>query len=125
MISLRKIYEDFRGQIHVMEGDLKEYKEIAIFSTKKGFARGGVIHEFHDEFDVVMEGSIHYVVGDKEFTLMQGASITIPKNIPHYFVSLTDSLVAEWGCPPEHKTTRHESFRAIVDAINEKAKHAQ
>ena len=101
-------------------GDLREHKEITIFSTKKGFARGGCIHRISGEHNTVLEGKIHYFVGDKEIIMSKGESMTIPKNTPHYFISLTDSLVQEWGAEPEEKIEKHKEFRAIVDEINKK-----
>jgi mannose-6-phosphate isomerase-like protein (cupin superfamily) len=122
MIKLEKIHKDDRGEIYILLGDLKEHKEITLFSTNKDFARGGCIHKLNDEFNTVLEGKIHYFIGDNKFILSKGESIKIPRNTPHYFISLTDSLVVEWGCTPEEKVEKHKPFRDIVDDINKKVK---
>lgn len=120
MLKLKKIHKDSRGEIYLLKGDLKEHKEITIFYTKKGFARGGCIHKINDEFNTVLEGEIHYFTGNNESIMIKGKSIKIPRNVPHYFISLTDSLVIEWGCTLEEKIEKYKPFRNIVDDINKK-----
>lgn len=120
MLNLKEIHKDNRGEIHILEGDLKENKEITIFLTKSGFARGGCIHKINDELNVVLEGEIRYFVGEKEIIMKRGDSVVIPRETPHYFISLTDSLVIEWGCLPEEKIEKYEPFRNIVNSINKK-----
>jgi len=118
MLKLKEIHKDYRGKIYLLKGDLKEHKEITIFHTKKGFARGGCIHKLNNEFNTVLEGKIHYFIGNDELMMTKGKSIKIPRNAPHYFISLTDSLVIEWGCIPEEKIEKYKPFRDIVDNIN-------
>lgn len=120
MLKLKEIHKDDRGEIYIMIGDLKDHKEITFFTTKKGFARGGCIHKINDEFSTVLEGRIQYSVGDNKILAKKGESIKIPRNTPHYFISLTDSLVTEWGCLPEEKIEKHKAFREVVDGINKK-----
>lgn len=118
MLRLEKIHEDNRGEIYLLKGDLKQHEEITIFFTKKDFARGGCIHKFNDEFCVILEGIVKYFVGDEPKIFQKGQTIMIPKNTPHYYTSVTDSLVVEWGASPEEKEEKYESFRKIVDEIN-------
>lgn len=122
MLKLKKIYKDDRGKIYQILGGLKEHREIVLFWTDKGSARGGCIHKLNDEFNIVLEGKIRYFVGDNEFILSKGESMKIPRNSPHYFISLTDSLVIEWGCTPEEKIEKYKPFREIVENINKKQK---
>lgn len=122
MLKLKQIHKDDRGEIYLILGNLKEYEEITLFSTNKGFARGGCIHKINDEFNVVLEGKIRYFVGEKEVLMKAGDSLKIPRDTPHYFISLTDSLVSEWGCSPEEKIEKYKPFRDIVDNINKKSK---
>jgi len=117
MLNLERIHKDERGEIDLLKGMMR-YPEITLFTTKKGFARGGCIHRVNGEFNVVLEGEIRYFIGEKEVLMKVGDSVTIPKNTPHYFIALTDSLVAEWGCEPEEKVEKHKEFREIVDKIN-------
>lgn len=122
VLNLRLIHKDNRGEIYLITGDsLKEHEEITLFTTKKGYARGGCIHNKNDEFCLVLEGSIKYFIG-KEYPEMmwKGMSTVIPKAQPHYFIAETDCLVAEWGATPSEKKEKHSQFREIVDAHNVK-----
>lgn len=118
MLNLKEIHKDNRGEIHLLKGDLQDHEEITLFLTKKGFARGGCIHRTNGEFNTVIEGKIHYFIDEKEVLMKKGDSVEIPSNSPHYFISLTDSLVMEWGCVPEEKIEKYKPFRDIVDEIN-------
>ena len=121
MIELIKIHDDARGEIYLLQGDFVEHEEITVFITRETFARGGCIHKINDEFCVVLEGKIKYFIGDNEPKIFQkGQSVTIPSNTPHYFLSLTDSLVLEWGATPQEKKEKHELFRKKVEEINKK-----
>lgn len=119
-MKLEKIHKDNRGEIYLLKEDLKEHKEITLLITKKGFARGGCIHRLNNEFNTVLEGQIRYFNGEDEFMLKKGDTVKTPSNIPHYFISLTDSLVIEWGCDPKEKSEKYKPFRDIVNKINEK-----
>lgn len=131
-MNLNNIHSDNRGSIDALVGDcLKECPEIAILYTKAGYARGGCLHEFSQEYLTVLEGKIDYYYAvyepkevegfeRKEYvvTLNKGQSIVIDPNTPHYFISLKDSVVAEWGPTIEEKQGRDEKYRNIVLAIN-------
>jgi len=122
-LQLRKIHNDERGAIFLLEGtDLKEHEEITIFTCKRGKSRGGCIHKFHDEYCTVFEGIIRYYISNKPYpmVLSKGESVKIPKDTPHYFVAITDCIVAEWGATPEEKKEKHPETRKIVDEINER-----
>ena len=43
----------------------------------------------------------------------------IPRNTPHYFIALEDSIILEWGATPEEKINKHKEFRKMVDDIND------
>lgn len=119
MLKITQVHQDNRGEIHIITGDLKECQEITLLSTKKGFARGGCVHRLNDEFCVVLEGKIKHFIGDNKPRILQkGQSIIVPKNTPHYIVSLTDSLIMEWGVTPEEKGEKDKTFREVVDKIN-------
>ncbi len=119
MLKLIKHHEDFRGEIYLIKG-LKKYEEVTMLSTKKGFSRGGCVNRLNDEIHVVIEGSIHFFIGNSGRVMKAGGLVIVPKNMPHYFVSLTDSLVQEWGCIPEEKMERNKQFRKLVNNINKK-----
>jgi len=100
-MHLDTIHKDERGDIHLLLGDLDTLEEVTIFKTKKGFARGGCIHHKSDEYCVLFEGEVIYIIGDKRSVCKPGDRIYIPVNTPHYFIALSDCVMAEWGAPPE------------------------
>lgn len=122
IMKLDKVHEDKRGKIYTLTGnDLKESEEITIFTCKKGFARGGCIHKFSDEYVCILEGCVKYFIGDEGPEIMiKGESFLIPKNTPHFFVAQVDSLVAEWGATKKEKEEKHLETRKKVDEINKK-----
>jgi len=117
-MKLDTIHKDRRGSICLVTGDLKQFQEVTIFHTRQGFARGGCIHAKNCEYTTVIEGAVRYKIGSKDRILTCGQTMVIPKNTPHYFISLTNSVVIEWGATPEEKSEKHLATRKIVDAIN-------
>lgn len=125
-MNLNKIHEDNRGSIHAITGDPLVHPEVSFLHTKTGLARGGCIHRKNFEHLVVIEGMVEYYYRLPEETeikcavLITGQSITIPPNTPHYMISFSDSIIAEWGCEVEEKQEKHEEFRKIVLNHNER-----
>jgi mannose-6-phosphate isomerase-like protein (cupin superfamily) len=125
MIEFSKIHEDERGAIFLLTGLFPEDKEVTLFITKKGYARGGCIHRKNMEYFCVLEGIIKYKIEncfDSKpviYSKGQGDSIGIGKQ--HYFTSLTDSMVIEWGATPTEKKEKG-IWRKYVDKINGKMK---
>lgn len=118
MLKLKQIHRDKRGRIHVLL-DEKGNEIASLLSTKKHFARGGCIHKKNNEYCVVLNGEILYVKRNQSIERGEkGTEIYIKRNTPHYFVSLTDSLVMEFGATPEEKKVKHKATRKIVDEIN-------
>ena len=117
-MKLTKIHEDDRGTISLLTEDMK-WDEVTIFHTKAGRARGGCIHNINDEFNSIIEGEIIYKVGKQTYHLKTGDSCFIPAGKPHYFMSITDSIVLEWGATPAEKKEKHKEFRLVVDQINQ------
>jgi len=117
---LEKIHSDKRGSISIMTG-LQSYPEVTVFKTKAGHARGGCIHRLSKEFVCVIEGIISYTTPDNVVVLKAGESYAIEKETPHYFKSVTDSVVLEWGATVEEKKEKDPIFRVIVDNINDTA----
>lgn len=113
------IHQDKRGRILSLKSDIFQFPEVTLFHTKDGFARGGCIHDLNDEFCTVISGKVEYVVGEEIRILLTGDSIKIPKGTPHYFMSLGDSAVIEWGATEDEKKVKHAEFRQIVDRIND------
>jgi len=131
-ITIKHIHQDERGEIICFYLNGIEY---TLLITKEGFARGGCLHNV-TEYAVVLEGKVKYkmpkisekyIVGQKEpvtvdetwqVIIPKGRTITVPPETPHLFISLTDSIVLEWGAPPDQKTRKHPESRALVETIN-------
>lgn len=116
-MKLKEIHSDARGKITLLTEDMK-WDEVTIFTTKAGYARGGCIHENSLEYSSIMQGHVIYQIGDKHVDCYVGDTVKIPAGEPHYFISVTDSIVLEWGATPEEKKEKHEVFRHIVDNFN-------
>lgn len=124
-MELNTVHNDNRGSINCLTGYFKTIPEVTIFETKKNYARGGCLHNKSFEHLFVIEGEILYVYKLEdtitELTIGQGAGVSIPPNVPHYFIAKEDCIVAEFGPSLEEKKGKDEDFRAIVNEINQKA----
>ena len=119
-MKFKQLHVDNRGKIFLLKGDLG-HPEFTIFVTRKGLARGGCIHKKSDEYTCIISGVVVYTVGMKVKRMTTGDSMIIPRRTPHYFVSITDSVVAEWGATPKEKKEKYAQFRKIVEGINDTA----
>ena len=119
-MELKKIHEDQRGYIYVVENLLEDNKEFSFLEIKKGAARGGCLHS-NDENFVVIKGKIKYKYGDKEEIVSQGQSRLISAGVAHAFIGLEDSIVSEWGITTEEKELdkKDPELRKIVDDMND------
>ena len=122
MLNLEMIHKDERGEIYLIKGDLKEHQELTLFVTNKDYARGGCVHNEHDEYCIVLEGSLEYYIGKAIIQLRKGDVEVILSKVPHYFISKTDSIVIEWGADPEEKKKKHHEFRQRMEEVNAKLK---
>ena len=114
-----KAHEDNRGTIYSLSGIASDGKEITILDTRKGFARGGCIHDINDEYVTVLEGVVKYWVGDEHPEILRkGMSTIIPANTPHMLVAQTDSIVVEWGKTKDELDGKDLEMRKKVDEIN-------
>ena len=123
MLEIKKIDQNKQGEIYSLEGDSLPFQDLTILITKQGFARGGSVHNLHDENTVIISGDVtyfkkgrapeHLTAGEKKFS-----GTIIPKEVPHYFISLSDSIVLEWGVSPEEKAGEYKPYREIVNKIN-------
>lgn len=107
MIDLKKIHEDKRGIIWKLSYNNKDY---FISFTRKGYARGGDIHN-GKQYNAILYGNLlvkeKYDV-DIESILKGGDFIVINKNVPHVFIALKDSLMLEWH---EYRLGEYENKR--------------
>ncbi len=124
MLKLKRVHKDKRGEIYVLS---VVGKELTFLITKKGYARGGCVHKINHENVFVLSGKIKYVIKGvhKNNNIYkqicdEGARAETFKGTPHYFVSLTDSIVMEWGATKAEKDKKYKPFRDIVNKINEK-----
>jgi mannose-6-phosphate isomerase-like protein (cupin superfamily) len=124
-MELKKIHEDERGYIYLLEDMLKDGKEVTFLELKKGYARGGCMHS-NDEYMVVIKGKITLVLGNNEEELVAGDSKLLPKGIGHSFIGIDDSIVCEWGITSEEKDSRNRDLkmRQRVEEINQKQKNS-
>ncbi len=120
-MRLDKLHEDNRGIISLLTEDMP-WPEVSVFTTKAGYSRGGCVHHQNDEFTMVIAGEVLYRIGDEYKILKAGDSYKIPKSSPHYFISITESIVLEFGATPSEKQVKHKEFRKIVNNINQKYK---
>lgn len=119
-MELKKINNDARGYIETLIGDFTNLEEVTIFRTKANKARGGCLHPESKEMLIVLEGTIQYIYGEDSTTILLGPNdyFILPPNSPHFFISLTDSIVMEWGPSKKEKQEKYLPFRKIVDKIN-------
>lgn len=121
--KLRKITEDERGAIFLLENLLENNKEFTTMEIKKGFARGGCYH-MNDEHFAVIKGKVKFVHGDEEKICSAGESGNIKSSKPHAFIAIEDSIVSEWGITTEEKEAdvKDKKLREFVDDINKQNK---
>jgi len=115
MIKLFHILEDERGMIYKISAD----KDYWLSYTKRGFARGGDIHD-GCQFNAILKGKflvkMMYPDGEVKRLLLEGQSIVIPNDIPHMFIALEDSYMIEWHdhkLPPYEKKRFYEPYRRL------------
>ena len=118
-MKLNEIHSDERGKISLLTEDMK-LNEITLFHTNAGYCRGGCLHEINNEYTTVIEGEVIYNVDGQFYPMKGGDSFVINKGLPHYFISITDSIVIEYGATPEEKKNKHPPYRQIVDNFNKK-----
>lgn len=118
-MELKKIHEDKRGFIYIIENLLEGEREFSFLEIKKGFARGGCLH-FVDENFVLIKGKVKFICGENEDVLTAPASGVIPANQPHAFVALEDSVVSEWGVTTTEKEEdkKDPELRLKIEGIN-------
>lgn len=119
MVEIVHIHNDKRGYIKAVKDLLQENREFTFLELKEGFARGGCYHT-EDEWFVVINGKIKLILGEKEQICDKGYAGKLPKTVPHAFIGIEDSIVAEWGIKTQEKENdvKDKNLRAIVDNIN-------
>lgn len=120
MISLEKSPYGWGKDVALDISDsIKE--DIAILTTHKGYARGGHSHPDRDEYFIVVKGIVKYWVDGISEIYHEGMSDVVPKDSPHFFLSLKESLIIHWGAN-EKKTVKHDGYRKMVEKVNKEYK---
>jgi mannose-6-phosphate isomerase-like protein (cupin superfamily) len=116
-MKLDIVHKDERGFIYSLTEDM-DSEEISVMSCNSGYARGGCIHNLHDEHFVLYEGELEYHLGNDTIIMKPGDTVTVPKGTPHYIVAIKNCLFSEWGCAVSEKKDKHLPTRKIVEEIN-------
>lgn len=114
-LNIEKVNEDDRGIVW----KITSKKDFFISLTKKGFARGGDIHDGY-QVTLVLEGKIKVLMmdpdGEKNLEMLPEDLLVIPKDIPHVFIADEDSIVLEWHekpLPPYDQKKFYEPYRKL------------
>lgn len=127
MQTIKKINEDKRGYILLVNDLLDEGKEFTFMFTKKGYARGGCLHS-KDEHYVVIDGIalLRCKIGEKyvQREVKVGCAGNIPAGTPHAFIAVTDCIISEWGITTAEKeeNKKDEELFQYVKKINDACK---
>jgi hypothetical protein len=116
-MQLKKEHEDFRGEIWTLTDP--RIGEMTLLFTKAGYARGGCVHDQVERF-ILLDGEIELngMRVDLGQLIINESDVTFIHGKPHYFKSLTDSVVLEIK-PIGTKTERDPIMRKKVQEIND------
>jgi len=108
------IYRDSRGEIRRYE--IRDVKFNVLF-TKKGALRSGDYHPV-EQYDLILKGKVKITLrkNGKDEIIQKGANelVTIPKNIPHLFEFLEDTIMLEWWSGP-FEVEYYKPYRKFVE----------
>lgn len=116
MLEMKKIHEDNRGEMYAIP--ITEEKDILIYTTNKGYARGGGYHTGDDENFIVIKGTVNFLIGERWATFREGSSGVVPKNYPHMMIAEEYSIMMEWGAKRTDKDHYDASYRKHVESLN-------
>lgn len=100
-IIFDEVHSDERRTIYG-NVDLLDGREVSIIELKKGKAIGGCLHH-RNEYYCVLRGDVLVLTGSESEVKLDGEGGMFPKEVPHGFIALEDSLIMEWGISPEEK----------------------
>lgn len=117
-MKLKKEHSDDRRTIYLVSGLLKN-KEFTFIKLNKGKAIGSCIHPVEEGYFVV-SGLVYSTIGYIKKKEMIGDGGLIPKDTPHMFEAIEDSIVCEFGVSTKEKMNsgKDEKMREKVDKIN-------
>jgi mannose-6-phosphate isomerase-like protein (cupin superfamily) len=114
-MNFEKVHEDKRGEIYAITGE-DELSNLLV--THKGFARGGCMHKETEHF-LVVQGQIILHLPYKDQIMNAGECVSYPPMTPHFFISLTESIVMESGAqPPADKYLPYAEKVAEINSSN-------
>lgn len=121
-VELKKIHEDERREIYLVEDLLQDNREFTFIKLNRGRAIGGCYHT-EDEHYVVISGKVRVIIGGEEKEEFTGDSGIFPANVPHAFIALENSIISEWGITTEEKERdiKDVEMRTKLDRLNEKS----
>ena len=112
-LSFLEEHHDARGSTLVFRYGGKDY--LVVF-TKKGYFRGGEVHEGYQQ-NVVLSGIVEWTTTFNTVTYTAPDIIVTTKHVPHMMKSVTDSLILEWREKPlENPVNYHKPYRDIIKA---------
>jgi len=125
-MNFKKVHEDERGGLYIIENLPEREKEFNFMEMKKGSARGGCYHDA-DEYFVVIKGKVKLISGPfggpfEERVFEEGDSGINRTKVSHSFIALEDSIVSEWGITTKEKMENKKDMklRDLVDEANRK-----
>ena len=108
-----KVFKDKRGEIHINKVG---GREINVIFTKAGMYRAGDYHAT-EQYSLVIKGRLEITLrrGKRDVIKRYGKNdfITISRNVPHLYKSLTDSVIIQW-LAGSYKTRYYEPYRKII-----------
>lgn len=115
-MKVEKVSEDDRGEIWKVGSENSFY---FIAKTLKGHSRGGDIHD-GEQYLLVLEGKLEVRLmlpgGEEKIEMNPRDFLTVPKDIPHLFIALENSVFLEWGnfpLPSYDKKRFYEPYRKL------------
>ncbi len=118
-MKIKKVHEDKRRSIYVVEKLLPDNKEFTFIHLKKGKAIGGCIHSTNEYYAIIL-GKVKIILNGFNFYNEIGEGGMFKKNEPHAMVAIEDSIIIEWGVDkskPENNL-KDSKMRAEVNKIN-------
>lgn len=107
-------HEDHRGRIERINFKGTKFN---IVETKKGFMRGGDLHQ-NTQFNVVFSGKVEIwvLVNGVTEKIIAGPNhfLVFKPNTPHLFHFLENSVISEWWDGP-FETWYYKPYRDIID----------
>ncbi len=110
----KPIHEDVRGSIRRLDID---GTKLNLIYTKKGFMRSGDLHK-NTQFDIILSGKVELSTFENgkavKKVLEENTFIVIHPHVPHLFVFLENTVMAEWWDGP-FKAWFYQPYRSIID----------